>query len=386
VVLFVLCAIAYSRGTPFGQAPDERSHFAYVQLIAQHLQLPVNIAERQQPPLYYLIAAVLYKMFGSIGVLQAISMACGAATVLVTGLCARELWPANRKCWVLASLLAATLPQFQFISASVSNDALSVLAAAILTFLMIRIVTRPPDGRLPYVIGSAFAMALLAKETVYFLIVVVVVMLIRFWPRRAWVRALVPMFGIPAILAGWWFARNLMTFHSLLPPLTPLYTASPLKLTDPTLADAWWTETFESFFALFGNMTTQVSPDGSQLIYNVLLLGAALIALSGAVAAVVRWRSWPAPARWLAIACVGVPVMALAQMAVSSISVDYQPQGRYLFVAGPMLAVGSVFALGAIARRLPRWSGAGAGAVLLVGGLALDGLALYTTWFNLVLT
>lgn len=385
VALFVVCASSYALATPFGQAPDERSHLAYVQLVAQHLQLPLTTAERQQPPLYYLIAGALYKITGSIGALQAMSIILGASTVLITGLCAREVWPAHPRRWLLAALLASALPQFQFISASVSNDALSVLAAAIVTFLMIRVIVRPPDGRLSWAIGLALAMALLSKETVYFLVPVVVVMLVRFWPRRDWIRALAPVLGIPAILAGWWFARNLITYKSILPPLTPLYTNSPLKLTDPAFAHDWWGLTFRSFFAVFGNMTTQIEPGGYQ-VYRLLQVSAAVIVVSGATAAALRWRSWDAQARWLAAACIVVPLIALGQMAISSISVDYQPQGRYLFGAGPLLALGTVFAASAIAARLPRWGGVGAVTVTAVAGLALDVVSLNTIWFNLVLS
>ena len=70
-LVFVAFATVYAIATPFGQAPDEQGHFGYLQLIAQHLQLPVNIPERQQPPLYYLLAAALYRLTGSIGQVQA---------------------------------------------------------------------------------------------------------------------------------------------------------------------------------------------------------------------------------------------------------------------------------------------------------------------------
>jgi 4-amino-4-deoxy-L-arabinose transferase-like glycosyltransferase len=386
VAVFVLCAAMYALATPFGQAPDEKSHLAYVQLVAQHLQLPVNSPERQQPPLYYLIAALVYRLTGSIGWVQALSIACGTAAVLVTGLCARELWPAKPKRWVLTALLAATLPQFQFISASVSNDAFAVMVAALVTLLMIRVIMRPTVSWLPWAIGLAFAAVLLAKETDYFLIAVLVVMVVRFWPRRDLAGALVPMIGLPAMLAGWWFVRNLTTFDSLLPPFTPLYTDAPLRLTDASLAYDWWSLTFKSFFAVFGNMSTQIQFNGTEFVYTTLQVGSAVIGVSGVAVAAIRWRPWPARARWLAGACIVVPMIALTQMAVSSISVDYQPQGRYLFVAGPVLAIGTVFAVGALAARLPRWSGAGAGTVLVIAGLFLDVFGLYTAWFNLVLT
>ena len=55
VLLFAGLAIAYTRVTPIGQAPDELSHLGYVNGIALHLQLPLaRTPERQQPPLFYL--------------------------------------------------------------------------------------------------------------------------------------------------------------------------------------------------------------------------------------------------------------------------------------------------------------------------------------------
>ena len=385
--VFVVFAVVYAIATPFGQAPDERAHFGYVQLLAQHLQLPVNTPERQQPPFYYLLAATLYRLTGSIAVVQTMSILCGAATVVVIGLCARELWPAQPRRWVIAALLAATLPQFQFIAASVSNDALSVLAAAILTLLMIRVLVRPPSRRLAWAIGLAFAMTLLAKQTDYFLIVVVFVILVRFWPRHEWVPSLVPIIAVPTVLAGWWFVRNLTTYGRLLPPFTPLYTDAPAKLSGyPPHVFDWLAATFLSFFALFGNMSTRLQPSGYGLIYKLLLACTAVIAVSGVVAAWHRWNTWPPQKRWIAIACIVVPLVAFFQMVISSIAVDYQPQGRYLFVAGPLLAVGTVFAIEILASHVPRRVGVGVGTILLVSAFGLDALGLYTVFVNLIPT
>lgn len=385
--VFVAFAATYAIATPFGQAPDERAHFGYVQLLAQHLQLPLNTPERQQPPLYYLLAAALYRLTGSIGVAQATSILCGAATVVVIGLCARELWPAQPRRWVIGALLAATLPQFQFIAASVSNDALSVLGAAILTLVMIRALMRPPDRRLAWAIGLAFAITLLAKETGYFLIVAVVVILLRFWPRREWVPSLVPIIAVPAVLAGWWFVRNLTTYGRLLPPFTPLYTNAPAKLNDyPPHVFDWLAAIFLSFFALFGNMSTRLQPSGDGLIYKILLACIAVIVVAGAVATWQRWHSWSTRTRWIAAACAVVPLAAFVQMVISSIYIDYQPQGRYLFVAGPLLALSTVFAIETLASHLPRRVGVALGTVALVSAIGLDALGLYTVFVNLIPT
>jgi hypothetical protein len=382
--LFAGCASVYAIATPLGQAPDEKLHLGYIQLIAQHLQLPVDTPERQQPPLYYLFAAALSRLTESVGVLQAMSILLGAATVVVVGLCAREVWPARPILWVEASLIAGALPQFQFIAASVSNDALSVLAAAILTYLMIRVALRPPEARIAWAIGVAFAIALLAKETTYFLIPALLVTLLRFWPQRDWAPGLLPMIALPVVLAGWWFVRNLITFHSPLPSLIPLYTNVPLKLTDSSLLNNWGNLTFQSFFARFGNNSTLIQPQA--IVYPLLEDAAALLLVIGAAAAAMRWRSWPANARWVAGACIVIPLVALGQMVVNSITIDYQPQGRYLFVAGPLLALGAVFAVNAMTSRLPRWVSLGMWTMLLSAGLALDLMGLYTDWFGLIKT
>jgi 4-amino-4-deoxy-L-arabinose transferase-like glycosyltransferase len=385
--VFAAFSAAYAIATPFGQAPDERAHFGYVQLLAQHAQLPLNIPERQQPPLYYLLAAILYKLSGSVAAVQTLSILCGAATVVVIALCARELWPAQPRRWVIGASLAGLLPQFQFIAASVSNDSFSVLGAAILTLLMIRVAVRPTERRLAWAIGLAFAMTLLAKETGYFLIVVVLLTLLRFWPRGEWYRSLLPIIGVPAVLAGWWFVRNLTTYGRLLPPFTPLYTAAPLKLSgSPWLILHWLDAVFLSFFALFGNMSTRLQPSGDGAIYKLLLICLVVIVVAGAVATWQRWKTWPSRTRWIAAACIVVPLVAFIQMVISSIYIDFQPQGRYLFVAGPLLAIGTVFAIESLASRLPQWIVVAAGIVLLVSMLGLDALGVYTVVVNLVTT
>jgi hypothetical protein len=51
-----------------------------------------------------------------------------------------------------------------------------------------------------------------------------------------------------------------------------------------------------------------------------------------------------------------------------------------------LLALGTVFAISAIAARLPRWGFAGAATALAMAGLALDVVSLDTIWSNLVLS
>ncbi len=59
---FAVAAALYAHLVPLGQSPDELAHLAYLRGLSQHLSLPVHTAERQQPPLYYALGAVMYRI------------------------------------------------------------------------------------------------------------------------------------------------------------------------------------------------------------------------------------------------------------------------------------------------------------------------------------
>jgi hypothetical protein len=158
---------------------------------------------------------------------------------------------------------------------------------------------------------------------------------------------LLPLLGLPALISGWWFARNLVTFHQVLPKLQPVYTAAPQHLAlDPASLRVWFDLIFQSSFARLGNMSTVISLGShTYLLYRLLEVLIALVAVGGVAAAVVRARSWSRGQLLTAILLIAIPVIALLQAAANSVLIDYQPQGRYLFVALPAVAVGAAFAV-----------------------------------------
>ncbi len=62
LVAFIALALGYSIVTPLGEAPDEVSHWAYVQYLVNQHALPkpegAVLGESHQPPLYYLLGAL----------------------------------------------------------------------------------------------------------------------------------------------------------------------------------------------------------------------------------------------------------------------------------------------------------------------------------------
>ncbi len=362
VFLFVAACALYLKLRTLGDAPDELSHLAYLRLISDHFQLPVNMPERQQPPLFYLLGAALYKLSGSLVTVHGLSVMLGVLTLITVAQAARELWPGSPGLQVLAPAIVAADPEFQFLSGVISNDALAYAAAGWLTFLIVRVARRPPDRRTYVAVGMAIAVGLLAKETDYFLAALLALVSVTAWRGRAKARGAWLVVAIPLVAAGWWFARNLVTYHNLLPTLHPLAAAAPQKLTDPGQVLGWVVSVFVSSFALFGNMDVPISV-GRYPVYLALGLGSVAITALGLRAAVHMWPAWGRPDRLLALALAAIPALALGQMVANSVLIDFQAQGRYLFVALPAVAL---LVCGAARHGIPRLTRRTAASLIVV--------------------
>jgi hypothetical protein len=174
---YLLLAFAYGRVNPLFESPDEHWHYFTTQYIADHWRLPAVTAdynewlsqEAAQPPLYYLLGALLIAPIGAeqgrewvwlnpfavIGdasattninrfvhtpaeawpwqdfalaahLLRLFSTLLGLGTLLCIYGSGRLLWPAAPEIALLATALTAFLPQFLFLHAAISNDTLII--------------------------------------------------------------------------------------------------------------------------------------------------------------------------------------------------------------------------------------------------------------------
>ncbi len=206
---FVLLALIYIWATPPLEASDELWHVGMIQSIADTGQLPVQVAgvdtiyeqEGSQPPLYYLLAAVLAQPFdrtdfdtlrqpnphviagvpGNVGnknlvlhdrplpplqgaalavyIVRLFSLVLGCVTVAGVYLSAETLVGARRavplrhSLPLLAAGLTAFNPMFLFISASVNNDNLVTALNSLIIWQMLIMLRSPhppapsPSGR-----------------------------------------------------------------------------------------------------------------------------------------------------------------------------------------------------------------------------------------------
>ncbi len=270
VALFMAFGIAYSLVVPPFETPDEPFHYGFARHIAQGNGLPVQDPQNQGPwaqegsqaPLYYLAAGWLtagidQDDFAAMAVrnpranigdplypgnknfmlysgrwqpLQGanlamhmgrwLSLLLGAVTLWCTWRLAVLAFPGRVALPLLAMALVAAIPQFLFLSASLSNDNAVIAASSFTLFWLARLLVKPDREAVRWwewgVLGVALGAAALSKLQGLGLVPLSgLVVLWLAWRRRAWLLlAEATLFaGLPALaIAGWWFWRNIALY------------------------------------------------------------------------------------------------------------------------------------------------------------------------------
>ncbi len=419
VAVYLLIASAYALVVPSWEAPDEPAHFAYVREIATAHTLPVDhpgaLGEEHQPPLYYLISAVItlpadlgapegafhgnprfiWAGRGGMEVNAALhptdetfpfrgqalglrlaregSVLMGAGTVIFIVLTGWEIFPTCPWIGLLAGILAAFNPQFLFVAGSVNNDNLVTLLATGASWQMIRLLHRPERMRSWGAVGLWIAGIVLTKLTGLWTGLVAGLLLLGIaWSRRSLallVRgagALLATVG-PAVLL--WSGRNLLLYHD---PIGWMMDPQHLRagpLTGSELVEMLRTQ-FRSFWGLFGWMDVPAPRWFDIAVTAITALSVAGLGVFVARGGIGRLtRGQRSALGLLALGALTGEAGILGTVVRGCNATCYQ--GRLLF---PTLGALTLFlALGLVAL-LPRRA-----APVLVGvlGLALPSVALY---------
>jgi len=433
IVVYLMLAVLFAAYTPAWQAPDEPAHYNYIKYLAEQHRFPVlkpgdypalyleeikaarfppemSIApvryEFHQPPLYYLLAVPVYLLFGgALLPLRLLTVAIGAALLVVVNRMVQEVAPRRPGLALAATAFTALLPMHLAQSAAAGNDLLAELLLATIVLLAIRYLKMPGGGardrstnQAVVVLGVATGLALLTKSGIYVALPLVLLAIVvrHVWlaeqpfSGRAFLKA-VALYLLPALamVLPWW-VRNLVQYGGLdllglerhnLVVAGQLRTAEFLATngTARWLSDLGLT-TFRSFWGQFGWMGVLIDVR----LYQALAIWSG-VALAGFAAwAVCAWRQaeqrWH-PALWQAAA--GGLLALLALFSVASYlwynTQFVQFQGRYLFTALPPIslavAVGWREALRRDRAPLLAVLVLGGAAVLVVGSLLVGNLA-----------
>ena len=217
LVLFACLGLGYSLAVPAFEKPDEVYHYAFARHLAQGNPLPVQtiqadgpwLHEGTQAPLYYflvgrLIAAIDQSDFDRLNVQnpyanlgnplfpgnknfmlysarpsppqdtklavlvgRCFSWVLGCLTILLVYLTARLAFPGGSRLAWLSALLVASIPQFAFISTSVSNDSMITVMSAAVIYWLGRLVVRNKAEAIKWwewgVLGILLGLAALSK-------------------------------------------------------------------------------------------------------------------------------------------------------------------------------------------------------------------------------
>ncbi|NPA91028.1 MAG: glycosyltransferase family 39 protein [Chloroflexi bacterium] len=384
ILIYLFLGVTYSVVVPIFEAPDEVHHFFYIKHLVDTRHLPVQhpdapalwAQEGSQPPLYYVLAAVLVRPIPTeravdflwenphrnvgnpfqpgnknyfvhtdkekwpyrglplaVHVARWFSLLLGAGTLMLIHRMGQRIFPENAALRLALVAVVAFLPQYIFIHAAVTNDAMITFTATWALLLMTGILSQGVRYRRAALLGWVVGLAALSKLSGLGLIPLGFLVLLYQGrrpesTRRTWLLLLIYT-GILLLTAGWWYARNYVLYHDPtgLAPMLAVVGHRDVTWTWTTILEEWRSIRW-SFWGLFGWFNIPMSLRAYTLLDRLLMI----IALGWAVQAYrLRFHFPPRERRmWaLLLLWVGIVLASLARWT----SITLGGQGRLLFPA-----------------------------------------------------
>lgn len=404
LITYLAVGSAFAVYTPPWQAPDEPAHYNYVVYVAENGRLPELLPgdypleylealkaarfpadmpvdtvryEAHQPPLYYVLAAGVYRLAGTLAwplltTLRLFSLMLGGLALLVGYAVLRAILPARREIALGATALAAFLPMHLATLSAVNNDALVELLIVLVALMVLRPLSPVDRWRIgrACAIGLLLGLAFLTKMQSYPAFALAFGALAwDTWPRtdgtalpwRIAAKRGALMLGIAALVAMPWLLRNASVYgwsdplalrrHDMVVTgqlTTAQYLAANGRV---ALARAFAVTTFRSFWGQFGWMGVVLDTR----VYAAFGLLSSLAAGGGALGIyrLCRTRRIRGSLPWRTVALLSLWVGATIAGYLWWNTRFLQHQGRYLFPA--LLPISLALSAGlASALRHPR--------------------------------
>lgn len=410
VALYLLAGGIYGVSSPIFEVSDELRHVALIEHYARGngfpVQDPKNLGfyeqEGSQPPLYYVSMAALAQLFDlsdfrqiaqlnphehNIGradatdnqnmllpmpadnfpwrgtalfvhIARLLGVLMGAITVICTYCIARNL--ASPSVAIVAASLVAFNPMFVFISASVNNDTLVSMLAALALLLATRALKNGLTSRRAMLLGLVLGCAALTKASalVPVMLIPAALLLNQVWAfrpitaqtmaqvlrQRRFLGQMALCVGFILILAGWWYARNQMLYGDF--SATRIQAEiDGFRNPVPTVWDliGEWNGFHQAYWGLFGAVNIPMHT-WVYRAFETMLIAAAF----GWLFAIYDWRFMIAAERNLnhqfaVLLCWAIVAANFAAL-VRWTMLTYASQGRLLFPA--IAAISVLLALG----------------------------------------
>lgn len=433
----LLLSLTYSYVIPLGYGPDEPRHYCFIRLLWEGRQLSRMLPDGRElgnaiaihPPTYYLVEGLLWYPARWLGqtlapharqgplralvvgteptrvpddlldeavahrVFRLTSPLWGLATLTLTFLALRSLWPSRPRLVLGATWLMALWPHALMNFGTITNDCGANLGGALFVwYWACRAPRGPGDWRHAAWAGAVTGLAGMMKGQL--LLCLAPVTFVSFaWPHgRAfwhspafWRQALVALLVLLAI-AGPWYGRNLVLYGQI-NYVAPGYEAIPRGMTflDALLVGLVGRVLLATAGGLFRSIWAQVGwfPDALAPVLYALLGLLTAAALGGAILGLTARRRLAAPplgperTRGLAALLLPYPMILLLNIYVV-LFVHFGPYqgGRYHLFALPALATALVWGWLGLPRG--RWVLIAAlGLFVLLNAVSLANLATY---------
>lgn len=174
IMAMIILAINNIAKLPINAGMDIHGHLEYIQYVAIKLRLPPVADGWQsfQAPLFYIIAAVFYKIFlihfsqyDALIYLRIIPLACGIAQIEICYRIMKLIYPENQNMQIMGILMGGLLPMNIYMSQFVGNEPLAALFLGITIYYVIQMLKCDswPPLRMSVLAGLFLGLALLTK-------------------------------------------------------------------------------------------------------------------------------------------------------------------------------------------------------------------------------
>jgi hypothetical protein len=208
---------------------DAEDHVKYIMYLLENLHLPAASEGVQmfQPPLYYAISAVLYRVAGtvfspetSLVLIRLIPLGCALVLIELSYRILRELMPDREDLQACGLMVGGLLPMNFYMCQYYGNEPLAAVLTAMVLLLTVRMLRKPENARAKDAItlGAIAGFAILAKVTPVLLIPVICcsILLVQGTGNQYEFRSRAKLTGYfllaATIVSGWFFVRNWLMF------------------------------------------------------------------------------------------------------------------------------------------------------------------------------
>ncbi|HIB87514.1 TPA: hypothetical protein EYO57_09955 [Candidatus Poribacteria bacterium] len=197
---------------------DWQGHVDYIQHIATHWKIPIATDgwEMFQPPLYYLISAVILKTSGgSLKAVQIFTTLTGLGNLLFSWFLLCQVFPTQTRKRNLGFSVIAMLPMGFYMNSMVSNEIFSgsVISGTIVLSTYLLFKKGLTSYKASILIGLASGLGLLSKYTALFVLLSLLLLLgLRFITRQITWKRIVTVICTVSLTCGWLYGRNIVRF------------------------------------------------------------------------------------------------------------------------------------------------------------------------------